>query len=461
MRHDHRSFATRRTALWVVLGFALCSATAVAGGMAKDFQRGARITDSDVSSFVSWRRGLGFDLRLLISALGGNGSADWSEGDGTPRPFGLPFGAVRYLAESSRKIERFRQGCTTCTRYSWQVVLAIEFSDGSRYLFSYAIDEVFCDDGSFSQTVAEILDSAQQTSKNGIDTSTIRSVLQAETTERTGPAPDDIIVTKSRTARAMQRAAAGAHVTLDQLAAIPLDGVDSIEIRTGPGGTIDLRGLDAAQPALQANESINLFADEILLDQGVQLQDLFSPAPSVFPGEVIRENIVRIVSVPCGLGGGPVTVVAAVINLSNATDTVDVTWTDEMKWFAPKTTPLSLGLGELGFAEISGVVPVLNAVCVVDNLTVTATSMKSPNPDAGSSSDTIWIVLNEDADEDGVADTCDNCFGTPNPDQLDAERDGVGDACSTSIPAVSHWGLTLLVLLVATAGSLLVRRHEI
>src|SRR5258706_15593592 len=32
-------------------------------------------------------------------------------------------------------------------------------------------------------------------------------------------------------------------------------------------------------------------------------------------------------------------------------------------------------------------------------------------------------------DQDGIADTADNCRGVPNPDQNDADGDGIGDAC--------------------------------
>tara|TARA_Y100001970_G_scaffold226476_1_gene280027 strand:- start:140 stop:1288 length:1149 start_codon:yes stop_codon:yes gene_type:complete len=34
-----------------------------------------------------------------------------------------------------------------------------------------------------------------------------------------------------------------------------------------------------------------------------------------------------------------------------------------------------------------------------------------------------------DEDDDGVLDSLDNCFDTPNPDQLDIDLDGLGDAC--------------------------------
>jgi choice-of-anchor B domain-containing protein len=42
-----------------------------------------------------------------------------------------------------------------------------------------------------------------------------------------------------------------------------------------------------------------------------------------------------------------------------------------------------------------------------------------------------------DSDADTVPDACDNCPGTPNPDQADADEDGFGDACSCDMPKVA------------------------
>lgn len=41
----------------------------------------------------------------------------------------------------------------------------------------------------------------------------------------------------------------------------------------------------------------------------------------------------------------------------------------------------------------------------------------------------IVTVTGPDADNDGVADQCDNCPNTPNPSQSDRDNDGTGDAC--------------------------------
>jgi hypothetical protein len=66
----------------------------------------------------------------------------------------------------------------------------------------------------------------------------------------------------------------------------------------------------------------------------------------------------------------------------------------------------------------------------------------------------------EDADVDGVGDVCDNCAAAPNPDQADRNDDGVGDACAsvTEIPTLDGRALAVLVLLLAGAALLFLRR---
>jgi hypothetical protein len=58
-----------------------------------------------------------------------------------------------------------------------------------------------------------------------------------------------------------------------------------------------------------------------------------------------------------------------------------------------------------------------------------------------------------DDDTDGVADACDNCPHTANPDQADSDGDGIGDACESSPPVGGIAELPALAGPAGTSGS--------
>lgn len=55
---------------------------------------------------------------------------------------------------------------------------------------------------------------------------------------------------------------------------------------------------------------------------------------------------------------------------------------------------------------------------------------KEPGGDAGTQYTVqLVLIIPDDADQDGIFDTGDNCPLVPNPDQRDLDFDGRGDAC--------------------------------
>ncbi len=56
------------------------------------------------------------------------------------------------------------------------------------------------------------------------------------------------------------------------------------------------------------------------------------------------------------------------------------------------------------------------------------------NAQAATTENPAWIRANQpDQDQDGVADSVDNCISRPNADQADSDGDGVGDLCDTRV----------------------------
>jgi Thrombospondin type 3 repeat len=77
----------------------------------------------------------------------------------------------------------------------------------------------------------------------------------------------------------------------------------------------------------------------------------------------------------------------------------------------------------------------------------------------GDCCDTNWVGWS-DGDVDAVHDDCDNCPAVPNPDQADTNNNGIGDACEF-VPTVSEWGIIVMTLLVITSGTLVFARRRV
>jgi len=74
----------------------------------------------------------------------------------------------------------------------------------------------------------------------------------------------------------------------------------------------------------------------------------------------------------------------------------------------------------------SGATPMANGVCDdADDDSVMSSGDNCPD---------IPNTAQTDSDFDGVGNVCDNCPGDSNPDQADCDNDGIGDVCDASMP---------------------------
>ena len=74
-------------------------------------------------------------------------------------------------------------------------------------------------------------------------------------------------------------------------------------------------------------------------------------------------------------------------------------------------------------------------------LRMTATSIADPSVKNSASAD-LELARDNDADNDYIPDSSDNCRDVPNADQMDTNRNGVGDACDQSGGSLSIRGLS-------------------
>ncbi|HHB93354.1 MAG TPA: choice-of-anchor D domain-containing protein [Thioploca sp.] len=105
-----------------------------------------------------------------------------------------------------------------------------------------------------------------------------------------------------------------------------------ITIAVGEGGTIDLTG--ASGTALQAGGNVNIFADNVKLDDGQSLTDIIETDGKIIsgPAKILRDvNL----SAPGKLSGEPGDVLPITVTISNGsaeTDTFAITITDSAGW---------------------------------------------------------------------------------------------------------------------------------
>ncbi len=451
--------------------------TTHACGKARAFQRQQNIfITSNANAAYAGR--LSFSLLRMITQAPCNQSFDWPTPQNPVPPSFAPPGAQRIVID--RRCGNLRRLHSICGQPCWreesQTLLWIIFDDGCEYLYDYQSSMTVCADGS-KQRIIRVADWA---GGPNTDVDYVRSLLF----DSSGSALRRAGARLSGSSGPGTAIAAGVFQLTDLDG---FDGADEIEIRVPPGGTLDLTSHTNGQTIATANQSVQIFADTVLLPPDFTLTDLFSPDPIVSPGAFSFETFISLYAQPCDVAL-PTGVLVEVRNLANTTDTLTILWEDSMGWAVGGPFVLqSVAPWEARTVEIPLSIPPDTAdVCDVDTLTIVA------QPSVGTGvSDVVSldIMLNGDVDLDGVRDLCDNCPGATNPEQADSDMDadglqmpdavgdvcdncpvvynptqadndgnGIGDLCQIeSIPTVSEWGMLTLSLLILTAGIIVYR----
>ena len=239
-----------------------------------------------------------------------------------PVPPGLPADVTHIYIDIDSGGYVKPNGCL----YVWRETFVwLEFSDGSEFVWWHTATSLSCPDGS-EETFDNVISTAGVTDPtNGAWSGWVRSYSR-----------ENLNVQR----RASLRGAAGSTVSLSSLAAAPRPWigaeVDSFDITLAPGATLDLRGLDGVQgPCFESNAPILVRCDQILLDPGVVLPELFSLPPTVAPGEVVRE-VVLLGRASEFVASSPTPIPMRVANLGNASESVLLDWIDVLAWsFGP------------------------------------------------------------------------------------------------------------------------------
>ncbi|MFK5968567.1 MAG: choice-of-anchor D domain-containing protein [Candidatus Marithrix sp.] len=160
-----------------------------------------------------------------------------------------------------------------------------------------------------------------------------------------------------------------------------------ITIAVGEGGTIDLTG--ASGTALQAGGNINIFADNVKLDDGQSLADIVEAGGEIIsgPAKILRDvNL----SAPGRLSGEPGDVLPIVVTISNGSAEADifaVTVTDSSGW----------AIEDMSGVDADGIV----TVAALQSVDIAFNVILSPEIDA---TDVISIVAISQSDMDAIAE---------------------------------------------------------
>lgn len=127
---------------------------------------------------------------------------------------------------------------------------------------------------------------------------------------------------------------ADAEIDLTKLSPNSVQAFKTITLSVGENGTIDLRGL--SDKVFQAAEKVEVYADEVLLDEGVTLEDLAdAPEVTVNPSKILRFVDWYYQSQAKGEPGSILPVQLTLLNSGTDKDSYTIEAQDSKGWLLP------------------------------------------------------------------------------------------------------------------------------
>jgi len=388
-----------------VIALALCCCCARAQNQAAAFAEGI---PSD-----EWPSDPNNPIRRLDRAIGtDNGGLHWVRGEGPPPDGTPPNGKEVYITEGLYGDSWINaQGCRV-QEINYEV--SIYFDDNSRFTYQIMIQRINCpgpngsSETSFTRSILVTASSANDLWH--VIRSSFLQILN-------GQVSSNVKNTKAAIPPGRQ--------------ADPSPGLSNIppqatvKIVAGHGATLDLRGHSSTICTSSAPAIIQ--ASTILLDPGVTLPQLFSPAPQVQPAQNEVELQITPNSFPLTQAPEPGTMGFTVINLGNTEVPVNFTWTDTLGW----TIPGGMTITAAPATPIVVVAPLFYPGTFPPETRDSLMVIASPLSTLGS---TVFlshpVYFDSDLDGDGIKNCLDPCPFIFNSG-ADADFDFLPDECDT------------------------------
>jgi len=214
-------------------------------------------------------------------------------------------------------------------------------------------------------------------------------------------------------------------IDLRELSEGAVRAVESITIAVGEGGTIDLRGVSGK--VFHAGTKLEIFADTILLDEGVTIHALTTAPEVIIKGAKIIRRVTLSSSSDRNLVGEPGEVLPVILDLFNAgtkIDTFDLEIIDSKGWLE-SDLPSSIMVDTFKHAQLQFKVRLPQERGKSNRIAVKATSQSDPSVVATETLN-ISVDVGPDSDGDKVADVFD-AFPNDDKEWIDSDGDGIGN----------------------------------